>query len=44
MNLAGYQNNSCLIWILISQLAITIGILVFSMDVFYKFREINNYQ
>jgi len=43
MNLAGYQNNSSIIWILIPQLAITIGSLVFSMDVFYKFREINNY-
>lgn len=43
MNLAGYQNNSSIIWILIPQLAITIGSLVFSMDMFYKFREINNY-
>jgi hypothetical protein len=43
MNLAGYQNNPSMIWILISQLAITIGSLVFSIDVFYKFREINNY-
>jgi hypothetical protein len=43
MNLAGYQNNQSIIWILISQLAINIGILIFSMDLFYKFREINNY-
>lgn len=43
MNLAGYQNNPSMIWTLIPQLAITIGSLVFSMDVFYKFREINNY-
>ena len=43
LNLAGYQNNPSMIWILISQLAVSIGILVFSMDVFYKFREINNY-
>ncbi len=43
MNLAGYQNNTSLLWILISQLAISIGILVFSMDMYYKFREINNY-
>ena len=43
LNLAGYQNNSSMIWILIAQLAITIGSLVFSMDVYYKFREINNY-
>jgi hypothetical protein len=43
MNLAGYLNNPSIIWILISQLAITIGGLVFSMDMLYKFREINNY-
>ncbi len=43
MNLAGYLNNPAMIWILITQLIITIGILVFGMDVFYKFREINNY-
>lgn len=43
MNLAAYQNNSTIIWILIPLLAITIGSLVFSMDVFYKFREINSY-
>jgi len=43
MNLAGYQNNPAMIWILIPQLVITIGILVFGMDIFYKFREINNY-
>ena len=43
MNLAGYQNNTALVWVLISQLVLTIGILVFSMDLFYKFREINNY-
>lgn len=43
LNLAGYQNNSSMIWILIAQLGITIGSLVYSMDVFYKFREINNY-
>jgi len=43
MNLAGYLNNPAMIWILIPQLVITIGILVFGIDVFYKFREINNY-
>ena len=43
MNLAGYMNNPSMIWILIPQLVITIGILVFGIDVFYKFREINNY-
>jgi len=43
MNLAGYLNNPSIIWILIPQLIFTIGTLVFGMDVFYKFREINNY-
>ncbi len=43
MNLAGYMNNPAIIWILIPQLILTIGTLVFGMDVFYKFREINNY-
>jgi hypothetical protein len=43
MNLAGYMNNPSMMWILIPQLVITIGILVFGIDVFYKFREINNY-
>ncbi len=43
MNLAGFLNNPAMIWILITQLIITIGTLVFGMDVFYKFREINNY-
>jgi hypothetical protein len=43
MNLVGYMNNPSMMWILIPQLVITIGILVFGIDVFYKFREINNY-
>jgi hypothetical protein len=43
MNLAGYLKNPSIIWILIPQLIFTIGTLVFGMDVFYKFREINNY-
>ena len=43
MNLAGYMNNSAIMWILIPQLIFTIGTLVFGIDVFYKFREINNY-
>ena len=43
LNLAGYQSNTAFLWILIPQLVFTIGILVFSMDLFYKFREINNY-
>ena len=43
MNLAGYMNNSAIMWILIPQLIFTIGTLVFGIDVLYKFREINNY-
>ena len=43
MNLVGYMNNSAILWILIPQLIFTIGTLVFGIDVFYKFREINNY-
>ena len=43
MNLAGYMSNPAMIWILIPQLAITIGILIFGIDIFYKLREINNY-
>jgi hypothetical protein len=43
MNLAGYINNPAVIWLLIAMLVITIGILVFEMDLYYKFREINNY-
>jgi hypothetical protein len=43
MNLAGYLNNTSMIWLLASMLAITVGTLVFGMDVFYRFREINNY-
>lgn len=43
MNLAAYMNNSAIMWILIPQLIFTIGTLVFGIDVFYKFREINNY-
>jgi hypothetical protein len=43
MNLAGFLNNQAMIWILVSLLAINIGILVFTIDIFYKLREINNY-
>ena len=43
MNLVGYMNNSAMIWIMIPQLAITIGILAFGIDIYYKLREINNY-
>ena len=43
MNLAGYFNNPSMIWLLVSMLVITIGILVFGIEVYYRFREINNY-
>ena len=43
MNLVGYMNNHAMIWVLIAQLLFTIGTLVFGIDIFYKFREINNY-
>ncbi|MCK4747848.1 MAG: hypothetical protein KAT15_12450 [Bacteroidales bacterium] len=43
MNLSGYISNPAMIWILIPQLAVTIGILVYGIDIFYKLREINNY-
>jgi hypothetical protein len=43
LNLAGYAENPSMTWILIPQVALTIGILVFSMVVFYSLREINNY-
>ena len=43
MNLVGYMNNSSMIWIMIPQLAISIGILAFGIDIYYKLREINNY-
>ena len=43
LNLAGYMNNPSMIWILVPQLLVTIGILIYGMDLFYKLREINNY-
>lgn len=43
LNLQGYINNITFTWILIPQLIITIGILVFGIDIYYRFREINNY-
>jgi len=43
MNLVGYSGNPVMTWILIPQLVVTIGILFFGMDLFYKLREINNY-
>jgi hypothetical protein len=32
-----------MLWFLIPQIVMTIGIMIFGMDLFYKFREINNY-
>jgi hypothetical protein len=43
MNLAGYSSNPAMIWILIPQLALTIGILIYGIDLFYKLKDINNY-
>jgi hypothetical protein len=43
MNLSGYINNPSIVWMLIAQLVFTIGILVYSIDIFYRLREINNY-
>ena len=43
LNLAGYMNNPSWIWVLVPMLVFTIGILIFSMGLFYKLREINNY-
>jgi heme/copper-type cytochrome/quinol oxidase subunit 2 len=43
MNLSGYANNSTMVWILIPQLLITIGILIFGIDLYYKLKDINNY-
>jgi hypothetical protein len=43
MNLVGYMSNPTMIWILVPQLVITIGIMIFGMDLYYNLREINNY-
>ena len=43
LNLAGYMNNPAMIWILVPQLIITVGILIYGVDLFYKLREINTY-
>lgn len=43
MNLAGYAGNPAMIWVLVPQVVITIGIMLFGMDIFYKLKEINNY-
>jgi len=43
MNLSGYINNPSIIWMLIAQLVFTIGLLVYSIDIFYRLRAITNY-
>ncbi|MGW8316355.1 MAG: hypothetical protein ACWGNV_12200 [Bacteroidales bacterium] len=43
LNLAGYMKNSAMVWVLIPQAILTIGIMVYGMDIFYKLKEINNY-
>ena len=43
MNLAGYMNNPAMLWVLIPQLILSIGILIFEIDMYYKFKTINDY-
>ena len=43
MNLAGYSSNPAMIWILVPQLILSIGILIYGIDLFYKLKEINTY-
>ncbi|MFC1731084.1 hypothetical protein ACFL6I_12190 [candidate division KSB1 bacterium] len=43
MNLAGYMNNRVMIWILIVQLMVSMGILLYGIHIFYRLRIINNY-
>ncbi len=43
MNLAGYSSNPAMIWILVPQLILNIGILIYGIDLFYKLKEINKY-
>ena len=43
LNLAGYAGNPTMIWILVAQVIVTIGIMVYGMDLFIRFRDINNY-
>jgi len=43
MNLAGYINNTVMIWALIPQLIVSIGILAFGVSIFYKLKVINNF-
>lgn len=43
MNLAGYMNNSIMIWVLVPQLVVTVGILLFGIKIYIELREINNF-
>jgi len=43
MNLVGYINNPVMIWALIPQLILSIGILAFGVNIYYKLKVINNY-
>ena len=43
MNLVGYLKNTTIFWVLIPQLIISLGILLYGIIIYYKFREINNY-
>jgi hypothetical protein len=43
LNLAGYMKNPAMVRILIPQGILTIGIMVYGMDIFYRLKEINNY-
>lgn len=43
MNLVGYTKNLVMIWALIPQLILSIGILAFGVNIFYKLKVIYNY-
>lgn len=43
MNLEGYMNNPTMIWILIPQVVITVGILLFGVKIYLELRKINNF-
>jgi len=42
-NIASSLDNPSMLWILLPQVVITIGVLVFGIDVYYKFRTINKF-
>lgn len=43
INLMGYKNNMAIFWTLIILLALSVGFLVFGIDLYYKFRETNKF-